>query len=102
GWSFADRAPNETVVYDTFWNTPTTVFLRWPRGGLFTGVENPFFRTKAETASTSLPYEPSLILAPGDTYEGDPYYLGVYARSGRMIADHYLPILERDRPLTRF
>lgn len=102
GWTFSDSAPDEVVDYATFWNTPTTAFLRWPRGGLFTDIENPFFRTKAESGSVSLRYEPSLILNPGDTYESDPHYLGVYARSGRMLSDHPLPTLTIDRPLTRF
>jgi hypothetical protein len=102
GWAFLEQTPDEAVEYDTFWNTPTTVFLRWPRGGLFTGIENPFFRTEAIAASIRLSYEPSLLLNPGDAYESDPHFLGVYARSGRMITDHYLPTLTIDRPITRF
>jgi hypothetical protein len=102
GWAFEDRSPGEAVDYATFWNTPTTVFLRWPRGGLFTGIENPFFRTEVEKENISLTYEPSLLLKPGDTYESDPHYLGVYARSGRMLTDHSLPTLTMNRPITRF
>jgi hypothetical protein len=102
GWAFPDGAPDEAVDYATFWHTPTAVFLRFPRGGLFTGIENPFFRTEAGRASLSLSYEPSLILKPGDTYEADPHYLGVYTKSGRMITDHYHPTLAVNRPLPRF
>lgn len=102
GWAFDNHAPSEAVIYDTFWNTPTVTFLRWARGGLFTGIENPFFRTEAHPATFSLSYEPSLILKPGDTYESDAHFLGVYSRSGRMLTDHYLPTLTKDRPLTRF
>lgn len=102
GSTFADHAPDQAIEYATFWNTPTTVFLRWPRGGIFTGIENPFFRAETNTASVGLSYEPSLIFHAGDSYQSDPHYLGVYSRSGRMVADHYHPTLTRDRPLPRF
>ena len=80
--------PDEIVKYDTFWNAPTAVFLRWKRGGLFAGIENPFFETESGDGEFSLAFEPSLRLEPGETYESEAQFVGVYGRTGRTISAH--------------
>jgi hypothetical protein len=97
-WGSVDRPPHQVVKYDTFWNTPTVVFLRWQRGGLFTGIENPFFMVKAQNAGMSLSYEPSLLLAAGEAYSSEPQFIGVFSRADKTMTDHYLPTLTRERP----
>lgn len=78
----------EFVNYDTFWNAPTVAFLRWDLGGVFSGIENPFFQARCEAGELELAFEPSLILKAGQTYESEWQFIGVYRRSGVMIVDH--------------
>ncbi|MCY2928676.1 MAG: hypothetical protein NTV86_04120 [Planctomycetota bacterium] len=80
--------PGEFVDYDTFWNAPTVAFLRWEKGGVFSGIENPFFRAGYEAGEFELAFEPSLILKAGEMYESEWQFIGVYRRSGVMIVDH--------------
>lgn len=80
-------APLETITYNTFWNAPTANFLRFDKGGLFAGIENPFFRTESHDATVAFSFEPSLLLGPGETYESEPQFIGVYRKSNRMIRD---------------
>ncbi len=82
--------PREMVRYDTFWNAPTCSFLRWEKGGLFAGIENPFFSSSEFTSGIGFAFEPSLILQPGERYESEPQFIGVYQSTGTMITDHYL------------
>ena len=79
--------PSETIKYDTFWNSPTVSFLRFNKGGLFAGIENPFCETRSDDATVAFSFEPSLLLKPGETYESEPQFIGVYAKSNRMIRD---------------
>ena len=57
--------PRESIKYNTFWNAPTVNFLRWPKGGLFSGIENPFFRVATTADEITFSFEPALILEPG-------------------------------------
>lgn len=97
-WTNTELPPQQAFKYDTFWNTPTTVFLRWSKGGLFTGIENPFFESVFQNRAVSLSFEPSLLLAAGDTYSSEPQFIGVYKRNGKVVTDHYLPTLTLERP----
>lgn len=81
-------APREAIQYDTFWHAPTASFLRWERGGLFTGIENPFFETSLNGREAAFSFAPAMWIAPGEIYQSEPQFLGVYRRSGRMLADH--------------
>jgi hypothetical protein len=87
GRTVFERRPSEAINYDTFWYAPTVSFLRFEKGGLFTGIENPFFSATHDRSQVALAFEPSLFLKPGETYESEPQFLGVYQRSGRMISD---------------
>lgn len=85
-----EKAPGEFIPYDTFWNAPTVGFLRWDTGGIFMGIENPFFEVTANGAEVTSAFEPSLILNAGESYDTEPQFIGVYATSGVTITDHYL------------
>jgi hypothetical protein len=81
-------APQEIIKYDTFRNAPTVDFLRWEKGGLFTGIENPFFEAHSTGRAIALSFEPALLLHAGENYESEPQFVGVYSKSGYMIRDH--------------
>lgn len=81
-------APTESIDYQTFWNAPTVAFLRFDTGGIFMGVENPFFTARLESGGVALAFEPSLILTAGERYESEPQFVGVYRKSGVMLSDH--------------
>ena len=102
-WSYDEKPPLQTIKYDTFWNAPTVTFLRWTAGGLFTGIENPFFEQEVQGPTLSLSYEPSLILDAGESYQSEAQFIGAFQRTGKTVADHYLPTLDRARPdMVRF
>ncbi|MCY2924184.1 MAG: hypothetical protein NT031_01880, partial [Planctomycetota bacterium] len=85
--------PGAFVNYDTFWNAPTVAFLRWDKGGVFSGIENPFFQASCEAGELELAFEPSLILKAGQRYQSEWQFIGVYRRSGVMIVDHWASCL---------
>ena len=101
GHTAFDAPPREVVKYDTFWNCPTVAFLRWERGGLFAGIENPFFRTDHRGGEVAFSFEPSLILAPRETYESEPQFIGVYRASGVMLTDRNPRTSQGRRPRFR-
>jgi hypothetical protein len=77
----------ETVHYVTFIAAPTVEFIRHDKGGFFTGIENPYFKADLSEQGVALSFEPALILKPGEGYASEPQFMGVYRRSGVMIAD---------------
>jgi hypothetical protein len=79
--------PTEFVKYDTFWESPTVAFLRWSKGGLYAGIENPFFNAVLRGGEAVFSFEPSLLLKAGESYESEPQFLGVYKHGGRRITD---------------
>ena len=83
---FATR-PAEFIKYDTFWECPTVCFLRWPKGGLFAGIANPFFDAAEKDGLVAFSFQPALLLAAGENYASEPQFLGVYKSSGRQISD---------------
>ncbi len=84
--TFAQQA-REVVHYVTFIAAPTVEFIRHDRGGLFTGIENPFFKADLDEKGITLSFEPGLILKAGERYTSEPQFLGVYRKSGVMIED---------------
>ena len=77
----------ETVHYVTFIAAPTVEFIRHDKGGLFTGIENPYFQADLSEQGVTLGFEPALILKAGDGYTSEPQFMGVYKKSGVMIED---------------
>jgi len=77
----------ETVHYVTFIAAPTVEFIRHDKGGLFTGIENPYFKADLSEQGVTLSFEPALILKPGEGYTSEPQFMGVYKKSGVMIED---------------
>lgn len=85
------KPADETVHYLTFWMAPTVEFIRYPKGGLFTGMENPFYKADMDEKGVALSFEPGLILKAGEGYESEPQFMGVYRKSGVMIEDNDRP-----------
>ncbi|HUT23193.1 MAG TPA: hypothetical protein VM492_02495, partial [Sumerlaeia bacterium] len=85
------RPADETIHYLTFWMAPTVEFIRHEKGGLFTGIENPFYKADLSEQGVALSFEPGLILEPGKGYESEPQFLGVYKKSGVLIEDSARP-----------
>lgn len=81
----------EAVHYVTSIAAPTVEFLRHERGGLFTGIENPFFSADLRREGVSLAFEPGLILRAGEGYASEPQFVGVYRKSGVMVEDSGRP-----------
>jgi hypothetical protein len=81
------RPSKETVHYTTFIAAPTVNFIRYETGGLFSGIENPYFNTEMNDKGMALAFEPALILKPGEGYQSEPQFIGVYKKSGVMVAD---------------
>ena len=77
----------EVVHYVTFIAAPTVEFIRHDRGGLFTGIENPFFKADLNESGVALSFEPGLILKVGEGYTSEPQFVGVYRKSGVMVED---------------
>jgi hypothetical protein len=61
-----------------------SLFLRDDTGGLFVGVENPYFEAgyralrKVYPSTVDVAYRPNWILKPGETFDSDPGFAGVY------------------------
>jgi hypothetical protein len=91
GRSELREPPGETIHYLTFWQAPTVEFIRYRHGGMFTGIENPFYRAELDENGVALSFEPGLILKAGKEYRSEPQFLGVYKRSGVMIEDSGRP-----------
>ena len=71
----------------TFIAAPTVEFIRHDKGGLFTGIENPYFKADLSEQGVTLSFEPALILKAGEGYTSEPQFMGVYRKSGVMIED---------------
>ena len=85
------KPADESIHYMTFWMSPTVEFVRFEKGGMFTGIENPFYRADIDEKGVALSFEPGLILKAGQGYESEPQFIGVYRKSGIMIEDSARP-----------
>lgn len=71
-----------------WYNHSINLFLRDEKGGLFAGIENPFFQARYRWNRKTYPtrieifYEPNWIIQPGASFEGDPGFAGVYRQEG--------------------
>ncbi|MCX6877402.1 MAG: hypothetical protein NTW21_26870 [Verrucomicrobia bacterium] len=84
--AFAKPA-TDCVHYVTFIAAPTVEFIRFDKGGLFTGIENPYFKADLSEQGVALGFKPALILKPGEGYTSEPQFMGVCTKSGVMIED---------------
>ena len=81
----------ETLHYKTFIAAPTVNFFRYQKGGVFSGIENPYFHTDMDNKGFTLSFEPALILKPGEKYQSEFQFIGVYKTSGVMGVDSGRP-----------
>jgi hypothetical protein len=71
-----------------WYDHPINLFLRDGKGGIFLGVENPYFEAnyrclrKVYPSVIEVKYRPRWTLAPGETFEGDNGFFGVYKNEG--------------------
>jgi hypothetical protein len=71
-----------------FYNHSINLFLRDENGGLFAGVENPFFEARYKFNRKIYPthieiyYQPNWVIEPGEKFQGDAAFMGVYKRAG--------------------
>ena len=63
-------------------DVPINLFLRDSGGGLFLGIENPYFGVHRIGNTLSLQFRPRWLLPPGDSFQSDPAFLGVYKSAG--------------------
>lgn len=77
----------ETLHYVTFLAAPTVEWIRHANGGLFTGIENPFYTADLTEKRVALGFNPGLILKAGEGYTSEPQFFGVYRKSGVMVED---------------
>ncbi|MCX5653111.1 MAG: hypothetical protein NTY65_00450 [Planctomycetota bacterium] len=91
GKTIFTKPADETIRYLTFWQAPTVEFIRYANGGLFTGIENPFYKANLDERGVALIFEPGLILKAGEGYESEPQFMGVYKKSGVLIEDSDRP-----------
>ena len=66
------KPADETIHYMTFWMSPTVEFIRFKKGGIFTGIENPFYHADLDEKGVALNFEPGLILKVDEGYESEP------------------------------
>ncbi len=83
---FAEPYINEVLEYSELHSCPYCVFLRTDGGGIFCGIENPFFETDADQDSIHLSFEPSIKIKPGETFVAENLFLGLYTNENRYFA----------------
>lgn len=69
-----------------------TFFGRTPKGGFFTGVEEPFDASTLSGNQIVLGYTPSLKISAGERLKCEPVYFGVYQRSAGEQDEENLPL----------
>lgn len=72
-------------------DTPINLFLRYKTGGVFLGIENPYFGLVESGHVLSLEFHPRWALAPGKTFVSDPAFLGVYRYAGLYATKNTYP-----------
>lgn len=63
-------------------DVPINLFLRDPGGGMFMGIENPYFGLTKFGNRLSLQFSPRWLLQPKQSFASDPAFLGVYKNEG--------------------
>src|SRR5262249_52454222 len=63
-------------------DVPINLFLRDTGGGVFLGIENPYFSFARSGNTLALQYRPRWRLEPGARFESEPAFLGVYRNEG--------------------
>lgn len=91
GQTVFSRPAEEVIHYLTFWMAPTVEFIRHAKGGLVTGIENPFYHSALTEHGVGLSFEPGLILQADEGYESEAQFIGVYKKSGITIEDSARP-----------
>ena len=84
--SYCPNAVNDIHFHKSgiWYDHSINLFVRDETGGLFVGVENPYFEANHRALRKVYPswfeisYRPRWVLAPGETFESDPGFLGAY------------------------
>ena len=72
--------PVETHFHDdrTIWRVPMCVFARYEKGGVFYGLEYPYWEDES-----AMIFEPWVELKAGESFVCEKVFLGAYLREGR-------------------
>ncbi len=80
--SAALPAAQSQFLYETFYNASAAVFGRNDTVGFCCGFENPY----CQIDNTGVYFEPMLILSPGEVFECDLNFYGMYELWGELIS----------------
>jgi len=76
---------DEILFHDdqTPWHVPTNYFIRYADGGLYCGLEYPYWETEtADNSSLSLGFSPNYAVKCGEWFVCEKTFLGVYRKEG--------------------
>ena len=81
----------EAFLYNTFKNASTFALIRKKNVSLLLGFCNPIFKMKAFDDFIEISFESGLKLNKGETFNFEPFFLGITKRSGVIIQEE-LPV----------
>ncbi len=80
-----EQTPLEIIDYHTFWNCPTTEFVRFESDGLYAGFANPCFSAHSEDNRLEIQFEPYMTVSPDELWTVESNFWGIYRFSGEMV-----------------
>lgn len=69
----------------TIWHCPMCYYARYGQGGMFYGLEYPYWD---DTECKNLAFSPWVSLKKGDTFEAEKVFLGVYRKENKAVSSH--------------
>ncbi len=88
--TFAEPA-NEILFHDdqTLWHVPTNYFLRYNGGGLYCGLEYPYWDSEAKDNTTvTLGFTPNYQVKDGEWFVAEKTFFGTYRNEGIYRTSH--------------
>lgn len=79
------KPADEILFHDdqTLWHVPTNYFLRYEKGGLYCGLEYPYWNTDVTgTEGLTLGFSPNYAVKAGEWFVCEKTFLGVYTKEG--------------------
>ena len=78
--------PAKEIIYhddQTLWHVPTNYFVRYEKGGIYLGLEYPYWDTETDGESgISIGFSPRYTVKDGEWFECETVFLGVYRIEG--------------------
>ncbi len=82
---------NEILFHDdqTLWHVPTNYFIRYDNGGIFCGLEYPYWDSSdSGNDSLTIGFSPRYSVKDGENFEAEKTFIGVYRREGITRTSH--------------